>query len=251
MSSTYLTIDRGNTAYKVALWRDSEMLRYDVYPTLAVAMESMTSMAAQPACAIYCSVGDGREADMGMLANLGIKVVEMTPSMPLPIRIGYSPVATLGTDRVAAAVGAATRWPGRWVLIVDAGTAVTYDVVDDSGTFIGGNIAPGIGMRLEALNRYTARLPRLSTPESVDTATPFGHDTVSAMIKGAVYGIAGSMDYYRRALPPDTVTVVTGGNARLIASACAEGTLEVEPTLVTQGLIHTLLYNKRLTDENK
>ena len=93
------------------------------------------------------------------LGKLQCPVVRFSSSTPLPIEIGYRTPGTLGSDRIAAAVGAWNEAPGRNLLIIDAGTAITVDFVGNDGKYNGGNIAPGIKMRLRALHEYTSRLP--------------------------------------------------------------------------------------------
>lgn len=129
--------------------------------------------------------------------------------------------------------------------MVDAGTAVTYDYVRNDGTFVGGNIAPGMTMRLEALHRFTVRLPKLEMPRDLEPGRLFGTDTTSAMTLGAAYGIIGSIVFYRNHLPKDTVTVVTGGWANLI-SRLIEIDVDLEPHLVSRGLNSILNYNEHI-----
>ena len=83
-------------------------------------------------------------------------------SSHIPIQIGYATPHTLGLDRIAAVVGALMQQPGVPVLIVDAGTCVTYDLLTADGTFVGGNIAPGIRLRLLAMHEHTGKLPHIS-----------------------------------------------------------------------------------------
>mgnify|MGYP000136417762 FL=1 len=100
-------------------------------------------------------------------------------SSELPIKIGYATPETLGLDRIAAVVGAVMQCPDKAVLIVDAGTCVTYALLTADGTFAGGNIAPGIRLRLRAMHEHTGKLPLIDdageTPE-------IGFSTETAML---------------------------------------------------------------------
>ncbi len=129
------------------------------------------------------------------------------------------------------------------MLVVDAGTAVTYDVVSADGHFRGGNIAPGMRMRLDALHRFTKRLPQVEVPRELKYDTFMGYDTTSAMILGAIYGIVGAISYYRARLGNDTLVVMTGGWANQLSGLC-DFEIVVEPDLASKGLNRILLYNE-------
>lgn len=249
--SLYLTIDQGNSAAKLALWDDSKLLKVSIEEHLSVddvarflAPESHVDLV------LYCSVaGRGQELVAGM-ATMARKVVRLKSEMPLPLVIDYGTPGTLGVDRIAAAVGAMALFPGKPLLVVDAGTAVTYDAVSADGHFVGGNIAPGINMRLEALHRFTARLPRVKAPRELNPDEFLGHDTASAMVYGAVWGVVGAITYYLQRLPHDTRVVMTGGWARELSKLC-NFEITVESNLVSIGLNRIILYNENESNENK
>ena len=100
------------------------------------------------------------------------------------------------------------------ILVSDVGTAITYDHVSRDNVHHGGNIAPGIFMRLKALNHYTARLP-LVEPEEVPTPL-WGQSTETALCSGAILGVVAELEYYRSQLPPDAVVVLGGGGTHLL-----------------------------------
>lgn len=249
--SLNLTIDQGNTAAKMALWKGSGLVGEVIEPHLTpeVVERYVDAAPGRVAAALYCSVAERGAQLLDALRRRGIRVGRLSASTPLPITIGYSTPSTLGADRIAAAAGAWSLHPGRPLLVVDAGTAVTYDFVDASGCFAGGNIAPGMRMRLEALHRFTARLPRLEVPREIKPDHILGTDTREAMILGAVYGIVGAISFYRSRLPADTVTVVTGGWAGTIADICD---FPVEPVqnLVSLGLNSILLFNEQYSSQH-
>lgn len=242
----YLTIDQGNSAAKMALWRDEEMveMRIEAHLTADVVANFIIPHGTV-AAAIYCSVASRGTEIVAGIANMVRRVVRLTSDMPLPIDIEYGTPGSLGADRIAAAVGAWATLPGCHLLVVDAGTAVTYDAVTPDGRFVGGNIAPGMNMRLEALHRFTARLPRVEVPRELPSGRFLGHDTASAMILGAVYGILGSISYYKNHMPEDTRVVMTGGWAGELSRLC-DFDVTVDPHLVSKGLNRILLYNETL-----
>lgn len=240
----YLTIDQGNSAAKMALWRDSEPIDEHIAPRLtpdviAHFLEPHDRLKA----AIYCSVASHGTEAVAALSNFAQRVMRLSSEIRLPIQIEYGTPGSLGADRIAAAVGARAVCPDAPLLVVDAGTAVTYDHVTADGRFVGGNIAPGMNMRLEALHRFTARLPRVEVPREIPRGSFLGHDTSSAMILGAVYGIVGSISYYKQHLPEQTRVVMTGGWAREL-SQLVDFDVIVEPNLVSKGLNRILLYNE-------
>lgn len=240
-----LTIDQGNSAAKIALWRADRLEKLSIEPRLTpdVVSRFVDDAGERVDAAIYCSVvSKGTEIVAG-LANKVHRVIRLTSDMPLPIAIDYGTPGSLGADRIAAAVGAWAIYPGEPLFVVDAGTAVTYDVVTAQGHFVGGNIAPGMRMRLEALHRFTARLPRVEVPRELPTDSFLGHDTASAMILGAIYGIVGSISYYKNHLPEGTKVVMTGGWAQELSRLC-DFDITVDPHLVSKGLNRILLYNE-------
>ncbi len=242
----FLTIDQGNSVAKLALWDDSRVVRHACVDRLTARSIEEFAGEVHLRAALYCSVAIEVSAVMDELKTLATKVLRLSARMPLPLKIDYRSPCSLGADRIAAAVGAMTLFPGEQLLVVDIGTAVTYDVVSADGTFCGGNIAPGVKMRLDSLNRYTARLPLVAVPESIGSDEPMlGVDTASALLRGALHGIAGAISYYRSRLDGPVRVVVTGGDARLIAPLC-NFPIHVEEHLVDIGLNRILLYNENI-----
>lgn len=241
--ATYLTIDQGNSAAKLALWTDTKLDKVHIAEHLTPdVMASFLKGYPELDSAIYCSVASRGTEVMAALSNIARHTMRLTSDMPLPIEIDYGTPGSLGADRIAAAVGARAIVDNRPLLVVDAGTAVTYDAITADGRFLGGNIAPGMNMRLEALHRFTARLPRVKVPREIPTESFLGHDTSSAMILGAVYGIVGSISYYKNHLSPDTVVVMTGGWAGELSKLCDFDVI-VDQHLVSIGLNRILLHN--------
>ena len=149
----------------------------------------------------------------------------------------------LGPDRLAAAIGANSLFPGKAKLVVDLGTAMTVDVVDKEGIFKGGNISLGIFGRLEALNRSTSKLPLVM---DLNVVLPsFGGTTEKAIAAGAVNGVTGEILYgYREAetLYGVEKLVITGGDAGMVLEKL-ENKIDTacDPLLVARGLKHHLI----------
>lgn len=243
-----LTIDRGNTAIKGALWdADGAMLCSlkgdDSLPAadLARALCSEAGIAAEGLVAAYCSVvASDRAEDLDSLGAVCRRLVDLNAGTPMPLTIAYRTPATLGADRIAAALGAiALCGSSRPLLISDLGTAVTYDYVAPGGIYHGGNIAPGIDLRLRALAAFTDTLPAVQADGG--PIPLWGDATAEAMRSGAVRGVAAELEYYHRNCGPGTMAVLTGGSAQLIAdSDIITFDYILDPYLVHKGLYSLL-----------
>lgn len=240
--ATHLTIDEGNSSTKTALWRDGVMqTEHTCRPGELDDIARLAGVSTPVDAAIFCSVcGRDRDAVARVLAPLARKVIVLDASVPLPVKLAYSTPSTLGADRIAAAAGAAALSPGCDCLIVDMGTAITYDYLRADGTFIGGNIAPGVFVRLEALQHFTKALPLVETDGDVPR---WGYSTETALRAGAIRGVVGELQYYRHALPRDARVFLTGGSAHLIIPYVTSPII-VEPNLVLTGLDNILQYNE-------
>ena len=153
-----LVIDQGNSTAKVAVFDGRQIVERRRYETLTEDVIRRLSSRYPIGSAIYCSVAAHGEHIIVALRSIASKVYELTSLLPLPVKIAYTTPSTLGRDRIAAVAGARSLYPDEEVLVVDAGTAVTYDLLKADGTFAGGNIAPGLWMRAEALHQMTRRL---------------------------------------------------------------------------------------------
>lgn len=144
----YLTIDQGNTCVKVDIWdgNSDKIVASRTFDTLQVSDLKMLCNGHKPSASIYCTVSERDRIIIESLASLTPHAVEMSVDMPMPVRIAYTTPRTLGLDRVAAAIGAYSLCKAnRDILVIDIGTAITYDIVSADGIYRGGNIAPRRG----------------------------------------------------------------------------------------------------------
>ena len=177
---------------------------------------------------------------------------------PVPIINRYDTPQTLGQDRLAAAVGAESLCPDENLLIIDAGSAITYDFVSDKGEYMGGNIAPGLKMRLTMLQRMTKKLPLVEVEEH-ELIPLFGKNTRDAIAAGVIRGIAYEVKGYMRTLSekvPHFQTFLTGGKAPYIlnnvrTSRTEKRDIRVEKNLVLIGLNTILIFNKTAAKPQK
>ncbi len=160
----------------------------------------------------------------------------------LPIENMYKTKKSLGYDRIAAAVGANNIYRNTDVLVIDAGTAITFDFVNNKNQYLGGNISPGLSTRFKALNTFTKKLPMLSKEEDF---LFFGNTTNSAIIsgvqKGIIYEIEGYIDELKKK-NNDFRVILTGGDAFFFESKL-KNIIFAEQNLVSIGLNTILKYN--------
>ena len=132
---------------------------------------------------------------------------------PVPIQNNYKTPETLGLDRLAAAIGAKELFPGKDLLVIDAGTALTFDLVERSGTFAGGNISPGLRSRFRSLHEFTQRLPLVEEQEHWPDIGQTTEEAIRAgVLNGMILEMDGTIDYFRKKLP-GLQPVLTGGDA--------------------------------------
>ena len=174
------------------------------------------------------------------ISGLQCPVVRFSNSMQLPLEINYRTPHTLGSDRIAAAVGAWNEAPGRNMLVIDAGSAITIDFIGKDGKYNGGNIAPGIKMRLKALHEYTSRLPMVE--KDGDTPT-IGYDTETAIRSGVINGICHEIEGYINEFKQkycDVLVFLTGGDEKPLKNRM-KSCIFADKYLVAKGLNRILL----------
>lgn len=208
-----LIIEQGNTSSKVAVYENGEIEAYFVRKRLELSF--MEEVLREHHCerGILSTVIDLDEKLVAFLEKRLRYLLVLDEHVALPIEVMYKTPATLGKDRLAAVVGAYTLKPACNVLVIDAGTAITYELLDASGRYLGGNISPGLATRFKALNHYTRKLPLVSEPEVVPA---LGTDTITAIQAGVVKGIVYEMDGYideMKAQYPDLFVFLTGGHS--------------------------------------
>ena len=154
-----LVVDIGNTLVKLAVFDDGRLVAQHCVERLLPSMLDELLGGRRAAKAVVASTRGEADDVVETVRPFADYLLEFTAQTPVPIDSAYRTPETLGRDRLAAAVGAAALCPGRDVLIVDFGTAVTIDLVTADGTFRGGCISPGMKTRFRALHDYTAKLP--------------------------------------------------------------------------------------------
>lgn len=234
-----LVLDIGNSSVKAAIMQDGQVV--------SIARDAdaplITGMAKTVDSCVYCSVRQESDPIHALLNSLSVPVLRLTHNTPLPIKIGYRTPQTLGMDRLAAAVGAWALEPGKDLLVIDAGTAMTVDFVSSDGVYVGGNISAGASLRIRALNEHTGRLPIV--PLSGDVPL-FGYDTETAIRSGVIEGMVNEIDGYIGRLSeryPSLLVFLTGGDSQLFEKRIKIRNF-AEPNLVLIGLDRLFEYDK-------
>lgn len=246
MNRRIITIDQGNSSAKILVWQGPEVVSsHRIFELSIESLLPILDLSDADSC-VYCSV---RYTDAKILETLRRMLdghlLVLTHSTPLPIGVKYGSRETLGNDRVAAAVGAGALFPGEGSLVVDAGTAVTLDLVSPKEEFLGGNIAPGMHLRFTSLHEATGRLPLVSPDGSVPE---FGFDTDSAIRAGVIGGMVSEIaDAFRMAKEECGVKhlVITGNDAPVLLPYLEKRglPLTLSPDLVGCGLMSIFYFN--------
>ncbi|MCR5454320.1 MAG: type III pantothenate kinase [Bacteroidales bacterium] len=240
-----LIIDIGNTACKLAVYEHNQLIYSDITessPTEATAAIQKLLGEYHAVHCIVSSVSMQYYQIKSALEGISGTILMLDADTKIPIANRYSTPRTLGNDRLAAAVGATVLFPDCNCLIIDAGTAITYDYVRDGKEYMGGNISPGIQLRFKALHDYTSRLPLITDPQPTDA---FGLSTTEAISNGVITGVIHEIEGYTSDFEKKNVNsriILTGGGS-IYLSKKLKITIFAEPNLVTIGLNRILNYN--------
>ncbi len=255
-------VDIGNTFAKVGIFEGNEMIEVNTGLEIE-ALDDFLSLK-NVKKAIISSVTRNQEELEAIFEQVSFDKLILNPSTALPIEKDYETPETLGSDRLAAAVGANFLYPDTNCLIIDMGTAIKYDYVsvdNEIGTFRGGIISPGMRIRFESLHTFTKRLP-LVIAEGIPPL--IGKNTKACIQSGVVNGIIaevnGMIENYRKS--GKCQVILCGGDAAFFESQIKKanfaGSIENErldkplidntkieliPNLVLIGLNRILIYN--------
>lgn len=191
---------------------------------------------------IVSSVAKATEESEAEIAKLSCKVVRLDSATPLPVDITFPPA--MGADRIAAIVYAMYSHPATPLLVVDAGTCITYEMIDSHGRYVGGNISPGVRLRFQAMHDHTALLPLVDSQGDTPLA---GYDTDTAMRSGVMLGVKHEIEGYIRTLlgqAPDLQVYITGGDHIELDNAFTN-IIHADKYLVPRGLNCILDHNAK------
>lgn len=239
-----LIIDIGNTKIKAAVFeqdtlKSKEIINYDNWQK---SIESILKKNATIQNIVVSSVSKIGK-DSFLFLNSNYKVFFVSREMNFPFTNQYETPTTLGIDRMVLASGAVLRFPNTNRLVIDAGTCVTYDYIDENDNYLGGAISPGIRLRYEALNNYTAKLPLLTKEEPQKTIGNSTHQSIhSGVINGLTFEIEGFINNYSEN-QKNFIIILTGGDADFLAKRL-KNTIFANSNFLLESLNQTFQYNQ-------
>ncbi len=236
-----LIIDAGNTRIKIYRAMDNRIAEPLIF-TYNSQDEIESFLVNEPfQNTILSNVGNPNLSFISFLSKKSNVFINLNELTAIPIKNAYKTKETLGYDRLASAIGAAGIFPNENILVIDAGTAITLDIVA-ANTYLGGAIAPGLQMRFDALHKFTKRLPGLSYENDYNIP---GQTTKESILCGCIEGInneiLGTITTYRKEYS-GLKTVITGGDADIFVKKIKNG-IFAEPYLLAKGLNRILNYN--------
>jgi type III pantothenate kinase len=238
-----LIIDTGNTRVKLAVFEKDRLVE-----VVFIDAESFLSEIKKILKKYRITVGilsnvsfiaENKIQELQKLVNLLI----LSPSTNVPFINLYETPKTLGVDRIALVAAAVNKFTKKNILIIDAGTCITFDFVNDQSEYLGGAIAPGIEMRYKALHSFTSKLPNLTkkVPQNF-----IGNNTNESINSGVVNGVLqeleGVINQYKKKYS-DLTVVLTGGDTNFLAKQL-KSSIFANPNFVLEGLNEILIFNK-------
>lgn len=242
-----LVLDIGNTRTKTGIFDGACLVEQAVWQDCALEELIRYGKEAGAERVIFSSVAVPDSSTLRLLAENFVDAIELTHEVPLPFRNAYRTPETLGKDRLAAVAGAQALFPGQNCMAVDCGTCIKYELLLGEGVYLGGNIAPGAAMRLQAMHTFTARLPE--APMQIPDES-VGYSTETALQNGALRGAALEIEgfarlFLERAAP--LMILLTGGDAEFFSTFLKHvPDIRVMHHLTLHGLNHILEYNANI-----
>lgn len=207
-----LVLDFGNTRIKAGVFEGETLIEKRIFDSEIELLASLDSFKAIKNCLIGSVTNQHSKASEVLSATF--KTLVFTATTSIPLKNQYKSAATLGSDRLAASVGAYSFFPDQNVLTIDAGTCIKYNFTDSENNYLGGAISPGIAMRLKAMHNYTAALPLIEADKNFNKLV--GQTTTESLLNGALLGSAceadAMIDRYAAAYT-NLQVVITGGDA--------------------------------------
>jgi len=239
-----LIVDVGNTLIKLAVFENGQLVEKRICAKANFFEDVESLMKAFPRLShgIISSVGSFNKENYERLRTL-LPMVELSHECYLPFINAYKSPATLGVDRIALVSAAAIQFPDENVLIIDAGSCITYDVLNNENVYEGGAISPGMRLRYKAMNDHTDKLPLLVArgPKNI-----VGNTTEESMHIGVIEGITREIDGFIDAYIEkyDTLTIIfTGGDAEMLRDRLKNDTF-ANSNFLLEGLQNILELNK-------
>ena len=237
-----LTVDVGNTRIKAAVFEGDTVLESFVFDKIELEknIKNILEKFQTIAYLVVSSVGDVEKQSFLAFENQ-VKVHFVSSEDSFPFSNNYGTPKTLGIDRMVLAAGATLMYPNQNRLIIDAGTCITYDFVDENNVYQGGAIAPGLRLRYESLHQFTAKLPLLTLQSPEDYVGKSTSESIhSGVVNGLVYEIDGFIDEYK-ADSSKIIIILTGGDAVFLAKRL-KNTIFANSNFLLESLNQTFQY---------
>ena len=238
-----LVIDNGNTRTKFAIIDGNQIITSG----LADNTNTLEQLFGTFSIESVITSNVGKRLDIQDFIPKNVKTFELTSDLPLPIKIDYETPHTLGADRLAVVVGATKMFPNQNCLVIDAGTCITLDFIDNRSVYHGGAILPGLAMKFNALHTFTEKLPLLQIANCDSLTQLVGQSTSQSINSGVVYGtileLEGFVNQYKVRFG-DLKVLITGGDADFLAKHLNFDHLQ-NAELAIVGLNEILKYNEK------
>ncbi|APG61051.1 type III pantothenate kinase [Christiangramia salexigens] len=239
-----LVIDVGNTFVKIAVFQNNsirETWKFEKKDFLKK-FQKIQSQYPKIQNSIISSVSSGDDFLIKEVKK-HYPLLELDQSTKLPFQNNYGTPSSLGKDRIALAAAAVKEHPGKNVLVIDAGTCITYDLKTSEDIYLGGSISPGLGMRFKSLHKFTANLPLvIPKPE----AELIGNSTETSILSGIINGIKMELKGIIEAYGSDyqeLKVIFTGGDSQFL-SIPLKNSIFANPNFLLEGLNFILEFNK-------
>ena len=238
-----IIIDAGNTFVKAGVFENKNIFETFRTKSLSVPfLEQILKKHPHISNVLLSSVLEISE-DIKIFLRKFKNYVIFDSSTKIPVINKYKTPETLGNDRLAGVVGAFAKFPGENILVIDAGSCLTFDFINGKGEYTGGSISPGLNMRFNALHTFTGKLPLVSLSEHCELT---GTDTQSSILSGVINGLVFETDeviiQYQKKYPSLKV-LVCGGDGSFLADRLKSSIFAI-PELVLIGLNEILDYNR-------
>ncbi|PNQ75221.1 pantothenate kinase [Hanstruepera neustonica] len=240
-----LVVDIGNTFAKFAVFQNDDLV-FKTSFELESFIKELNHVLEKYNSISHCIISSvGKLHDEGsQYLNNKLPVLELNSNTPLPFNNAYQTPKTLGVDRLALVSAAVKNYPKSNVLVIDAGTCITYDMVTANNQYLGGGISPGIDMRYKSLNNLTANLPLLkpTAPENLvgNTTNEAIH---SGVMNGVIHEIDGLISDYKQEFE-DLTVILTGGNANFLSKQL-KSSIFANSNFLLEGLNYILQFNSK------
>ncbi|MCL4141520.1 UNVERIFIED_CONTAM: hypothetical protein GTU68_012876 [Idotea baltica] len=238
-----LTIDVGNTRVKAAVFEGDTLIELIIFDKRKIISEVKKIINRYKiTSAIIASVAFISNKKIEKLEKL-VRITLVSSKIKMSFKNLYATPTTLGVDRIALVFGAVMKYPKKNILLIDAGTCITYDFVNKKNEYLGGAISPGIEMRYKSLHKFTSKLPLLE----INMPKNFvGNSTIESINSGVVNGVIkeidGVIDEYKKKYL-DLTVVLTGGNTNFLSKQL-KSSIFANQNFLLEGLNEILIFNE-------